>query len=181
MVPISFDTWKRFWGTSPSVAWVWLLHVSLQNFRSIWPRGENCQTATWRPAANTYSGGFVTCNHSTRKSSCRNLGTRFHWNPFKVTHVKFGFVQHFEPVSKSSWGNTGDVYKMSSMQPRVTLQCYFLSACVQCLYAVTVPFRFRVTLGGRNDCYPHFTDEETEAGRPGAPAYALKHDAILLL
>ena len=70
---------------------------------------------------------------------------------------------------------------MPSMQPYVTLQCYFLNACVQCLYAVTVPLRFTVTLGSSNNCYPHFTDEETEAGRPGPPTHALKHDAILLL
>lgn len=74
--------------------------------------GDHRHAGTCRHAANTHSGGFVTRDCSSRKSSRLRAGTEFHGNPFKVAHLPFGWVAHSEPISKSSWGSRGGVYKM---------------------------------------------------------------------
>lgn len=80
---------------------------------------------TCSPAANTYSGGFVTRNRSSRKSSHLCSGTTFHCSPLKVTALPFGSVEHFEPISGSSSGNGGDVYEMPGLRQRLHLSPAF--------------------------------------------------------
>lgn len=60
---------------------------------------------TCSPAANTYSGGFVTRNHSSRKSSHLCSGTTFHCSPLKVTAfhlVRWSILSQFLGVPRGT-------------------------------------------------------------------------------
>lgn len=120
------------------------------------PGREYCPGATWSQAANTYSSGSVTCNFSSRKSSCLSSGTRFHWNLFKVPNMKLGFGERWA----NFLGALRGVTEKPSRQEWLTLKHSVVSACLECFHAWWFFVFLWQPSGSMDCCYPHFKDGE---------------------
>lgn len=122
----------------------------------------------------------MTCNCSCRKSPHLNSGIpSFTETPFKsqtLNSVWFSILSQFSELSRESRWHVKCPACSRRYHLNPTSKWLF-----QVLSDVLVSSSLTITLWGRNDCYPHFTDGETEAGRPRfPPVHALNPGAVLL-
>lgn len=113
MVPISSDTLKGFWGTSPRAAWALASLCPSAEFPTCGPR-ESCPAATCNRVSDTNSTSFLTRDGPSRKPSQLDLSSHYVENtqrgstqPGELAHFKE--PQEDEDHMRSGQASAGNV------------------------------------------------------------------------